>query len=266
MKKIFLSIVIFILCIQTHTFADDIKIYIDDVLLSSSPVLENDRVLVPVRSIFEYMQAEVLWDNNTGTILINSENSSIFLSVGSDIASRGSSSFKLDSPVKIIRDRSYIPLRGAAQLLFCITDWNEDNRCVNIYKNTLPPISDRYNYIYEYEIFTLINNIRISAGISPLEWSSELSFAGRLHAEDMSARNFFDHTNPDGKSPFERLNEFGIMYSYAGENIAQGYFTPSNVTDNWMNSEPHRENILNPVFKKMGVGFYKGYWVQEFSN
>lgn len=266
MKKIFLSICIIIFGITAHVSASNIKIYVDGVQLASQPVLEYDRVFVPVRSIFEYLDSGVFWNDDNDTILINSGNFSISLTVGSQTAVRNSQALTLDYPVKIINDRSYVPLRGAAQLLFCTTDWDGENRCVNIYKNTPPPVSDKYNYIYENEIFTLVNNIRSEYGLPLLEWDNELAFAARFHAEDMSVRNFFDHVNPNGKSPFERLKEFGINYMYAAENIAKGNFKPSETVSAWMDSQSHRANILNPYFSKMGIGFFDGYWVQEFSN
>lgn len=65
------------------------------------------------------------------------------------------------------------------------------------------------------------------------------------------------------------MQQFGIKYSYAGENIAAGQKTASQVMNSWMNSSGHRANILNKNFTQIGVGFYAGgsydtYWVQQF--
>lgn len=244
----------------------DVKIYIDSEQLMSNPIIKNDKVFIPVRSIFEHLGADVGWNGQTDSVSIKSPDSEISLRIGSDIVLVNNFEKKLDSPVRIISDKSYIPLRSAAQLFFCTTVWDEGTRTVNIYKDSFPPVSERYNYLFESEILTLVNNIRTHAGLSRLEQSNVLSFAARLHAEDMYTRNFFDHVNPDGKSPFERMREFGISYSYAAENIARGYYSPKEVVDGWMNSETHRQNILNPVFNKMGAGFCAGYWCQEFTE
>ena len=88
----------------------------------------------------------------------------------------------------------------------------------------------------------------------------------------MHNNSYFSHTNLSGESPFDRLKKAGISYRSAGENIAAGQSTPSEVVSAWMNSEGHRKNILNSSYNKMGLGYYKGtkgyktYWTQVFTN
>ena len=79
-------------------------------------------------------------------------------------------------------------------------------------------------------------------------------------------RNYFSHQSPTYGSPFEMMKSFGIRYSAAGENIAKGYTSPQSVVDGWMNSQGHRENILNSVYTQIGVGYYPygNYWTQMF--
>lgn len=61
---------------------------------------------------------------------------------------------------------------------------------------------------------------------------------------------------PTYGSPFEMLSTFvGIVYQLAGENIALGQTTPEQVVEAWMNSEGHRENILNQSYTHIGVGY-----------
>ncbi len=85
-------------------------------------------------------------------------------------------------------------------------------------------------------------------------------------AKDMYNRNYFDHVSPTYGSPFDMMKSYNIPFSYAGENIAKGQRTPQEVMTAWMNSQGHRENILNPNFKKIGVAYYNGEWVQEFTG
>jgi uncharacterized protein YkwD len=87
----------------------------------------------------------------------------------------------------------------------------------------------------------------------------------------MAARNFFDHNNPDGKSPFDRMTAAGYRYRMAAENIAAGYATPQAVVDGWMNSPGHRANILNCGLTQIGVGYatggsYRTYWTEDFAT
>lgn len=60
------------------------------------------------------------------------------------------------------------------------------------------------------------------------------------------------------------MDAFNISYRYAGENIAMGQKTAKEVVNEWMNSPGHKANILNAKYGLIGVGYYNGYWVQEF--
>lgn len=125
---------------------------------------------------------------------------------------------------------------------------------------------------FEKRVLELVNEERAKRGLSALKWSNELASVARAHSKDMHERSFFSHTNPDGKSPFDRIKAAGISYSYAAENIAAGQATPEAVVEGWMNSQGHRENILNAKLKYLGVGFYeaaggyKYYWTQNFTG
>ena len=82
---------------------------------------------------------------------------------------------------------------------------------------------------------------------------------------------FFPHTRPGWKETFgTAITDLGITYRGAGENIAWGQKTPEAVMNAWMNGEGHRANILNPNFKKLGVGYRTDsqrtpYWTQLFT-
>ena len=122
---------------------------------------------------------------------------------------------------------------------------------------------------YEKEVVTLTNKERTKRGLKPLTLDTELSKMARDKSKDMVANHYFDHQSPTYGSPFDMMKRYGISYSYAGENIAAGQKTPEDVVEAWMNSEGHRENILNPNFTKIGVGYVQGgsygsYWTQEF--
>lgn len=264
--KLLLLAIIYILSPISHAAASDISIYIDNVqLFPDSPlIIEQNRVLTPVRGIFEYMNSSVAWEN--GTVTITTPEMILTITIGSnELVCNGKVKF-LDVPAKIVDDRSYIPIRAAAELMQYSVLWDSDKKRVDLYKDVSASSSEKYNYLYEYEVFTLVNDIRRSNDLTEFEWDSTLADTGRLHARDMYTRKFFDHINPDNKSPFDRMKENGITYMYAAENIAQGYTSPKDAVNSWMNSDSHRENILNPTLKKIGVGFYDNYWCQEFTD
>ncbi|SOD91246.1 sigma-70 family RNA polymerase sigma factor [Streptomyces sp. Ag109_G2-15] len=118
------------------------------------------------------------------------------------------------------------------------------------------------------QVVALVNKERAAAGCGPLTEDPQLEKAAQGHSDDMAARNFFDHTNPDGADPGQRITAAGYRWSTYGENIAQGQQTPQAVMDSWMNSPGHRANILNCSFKDIGVGVHKGsggpWWTQDF--
>jgi len=121
----------------------------------------------------------------------------------------------------------------------------------------------------EKEVVRLVNIERQKNGLSALEIDTELSNIARLKSQDMAEKGYFSHTSPTYGSPFDMMKQFGIRYSYAGENIAKGQSSAESVVNAWMNSEGHRANILSPNFTKIGVGYYKGnngspYWTQMF--
>ena len=110
----------------------------------------------------------------------------------------------------------------------------------------------------EQDAHDLVNAERVGEGIAALTMRQDLREVARAHSEDMIARNFFDHVNPDGLDPFERMGNAGIIFSTAGENIASntgfGESSASTAVDGWMNSEGHRNNILNAEFTHTGMG------------
>ena len=116
-------------------------------------------------------------------------------------------------------------------------------------------------------VASLVNAARRDAGLSELELDADLCAAAQARAQEIAQS--FSHTRPDGSSCFTILEEFGVSYRAAGENIAMGQRTPEEVMDGWMNSSGHRANILNGTFTSIGVGYYvdgagAAHWVQIF--
>lgn len=116
------------------------------------------------------------------------------------------------------------------------------------------------------------NNERAKRGLRPLRDNRTLDRAARYHARNMYGHNFFDHTDPWGRGPAERVARFdrGHTLDFIGENIAAGYGSTRAVCAGWMHSPGHRANILDRDYTVMGAGFVKGrrgygtYFVQDF--
>ncbi len=115
-------------------------------------------------------------------------------------------------------------------------------------------------------VYQIVNRERIDAGLPAYDYDTDLAVAAQLHAEDMAANDYFDHTSQDGRSFSERAKEAGYDASPRGENIAWGQPTPEAVMESWMNSSGHRANILAEGSTEMGVGFAEDHWVQVFGT
>jgi uncharacterized YkwD family protein len=122
---------------------------------------------------------------------------------------------------------------------------------------------------FEKQVIDLTNQERKKNGLDALKMDGELSNVAEMKSEDMKEQNYFSHTSPTYGSPFEMMENFGVDYSTAAENIAVGQKTPESVVNAWMNSPGHRKNILNKQVTHIGVGTAKDasqgiYWTQMF--
>src|SRR5215213_9362056 len=108
------------------------------------------------------------------------------------------------------------------------------------------------------EMLAQVNAQRRKAGAPPLALNADLQEAAQAHAQDMLARGFFAHKSPSGTTVRERSRKAGYDWRAIGENIAEGQTSVNEVMTTWMNSPGHRENILNPAFRELGVGLVLG--------
>ncbi len=122
----------------------------------------------------------------------------------------------------------------------------------------------------ETEMFKLLNSERKKQGIAELTWRNDLVPVARAHATDMWRRNYFSHYSIEGKSVADRLKEAHISFGIVGENLAMAGSLEI-AHSGLMNSQGHRENILNPEFKRIGIGviddgIYGKMFVQVFTD
>lgn len=122
----------------------------------------------------------------------------------------------------------------------------------------------------ELAMLDLVNRERTRAGLPPLKMDPALRTLSRAYAKDLFARGYFSHYNPEGQSPFDRMEKAGIRYSAAGENLA---LAPnlSLAHQGLMNSPGHRANILSDDYGRVGIGVIDGgmygqMFVQEFTD
>ncbi len=99
------------------------------------------------------------------------------------------------------------------------------------------------------------NRYRMMMGLSALSVNPKLMEIAQKHSEDMVKRKFFDHVNPDGKTPGAR--------GASGENIAFGSTDGVATTEQWLHSSGHHRNILGG-YGNVGVGKEENKWTQDF--
>ncbi|WP_390308316.1 CAP domain-containing protein [Virgibacillus sediminis] len=116
----------------------------------------------------------------------------------------------------------------------------------------------------EQQIFDITNVIRHQHGRSALEWEESVSQVAYGHSRDMAEQEYFSHTSLNGDGLKERLGVLDIPYITAGENIAAQYPDAPAAMHGWLNSEGHRQALLNEEYTHLGVGVHRFHYTQNF--
>jgi uncharacterized protein YkwD len=124
--------------------------------------------------------------------------------------------------------------------------------------------------LLEQKVIELTNAERDKAGCGSVHLDTRLRTASRNHSVDMAQHENMSHDGSDGSTPWDRAEAAGYDAAMS-ENIAMGYGTPDAVMAAWMNSDGHRQNILNCDAKAVGVGLARtsdgtAYWTQMFGR
>lgn len=126
----------------------------------------------------------------------------------------------------------------------------------------------------EEAFMTLINDYRQQNGLQQLSINVEIQAAAEWMSADMGENRYFSHTDSLGRTPWERMADFGYDYNtWKGENIAAGFTTAQSVFTAWKNSDGHNANMLNANYKVMGIAReytagspYGYYWTNDFGG
>jgi Na+-transporting methylmalonyl-CoA/oxaloacetate decarboxylase gamma subunit len=118
------------------------------------------------------------------------------------------------------------------------------------------------------DVLDLVNSERKAAGLKTVKLNDDLNRVAELRAAEIAEK--WSHTRPNGEAWKTAFADEGVSASYRGENLAKGQYSADKVVEDWMDSEGHRDNILNKKFTKMGVASVVidgvTYWVQVFAN
>jgi uncharacterized protein YkwD len=127
----------------------------------------------------------------------------------------------------------------------------------------------------EADFLSRVNAYRQTSGAGALTVSPTLTQAAKWMSGDMAAKRYFDHTDSQGRDPFQRMCAFGYCAQSAkAENIAAGEATAAKTFDQWKNSPEHNRNMLDPHYTVIGIGRAQGtsgdpygwYWTTDFGG
>ncbi|WP_165798395.1 CAP domain-containing protein [Chitinophaga costaii] len=131
------------------------------------------------------------------------------------------------------------------------------------------------NHINRVFLLQLVNGLRshgCNCGgiqmppVPVLSWNGKLEKAAWSHAQDMSLKNYFDHTAPDGSTPESRIVAAGYNWVFAGENIAMGNMDEQAVMVGWLGSPHHCQNMMNANYEHIGIARAGNYWTMELGS
>lgn len=108
------------------------------------------------------------------------------------------------------------------------------------------------------EIIKLTNDERVKLSLKPLTVNDMLTKSSALKAQDMIDNNYWAHVSPTKVEPWFWIKKAGYDYIYSGENLAKDYSSSNAIISAWMISPEHKENIINPQYKEIGVTVMKG--------
>lgn len=225
----------------------------EDLPVSAPAKVINDRTLVGIRDLADCMYADAQWDAETKTVAIKTTPTEQLPQYNEILANVAS--VKNQEPQEMPETKPTLTI--------------EEEQRQRTEKYAAEQNAKR-DEIAE-EVIRLTNAEREKAGLNPLKLDDSLMKAADVRVKEMGES--FSHTRPDGSKYITAAQEAGYSGSYVGENGSAGKSTAEYIVSSWMNSEGHRENILNPNYNYIGVAYnynigseYGSYCVQIFAR
>ena len=256
-------------------------------LEEARPILADSRTLVPLRSIFEALDAQVQFDAERKIITATKGSTRVQLTIGSPVVEVDGNPLLIDMPPFVFQGRVYVPLRFVATALGAHVKYYGESDTIIILTEAPPPgptagaiqlpptdlslaagnptqmTEDEFSKALE--VIRLVNEERRRQGTPPLTYQNVALFdAAYARAQELPGK--FSHTRPDG-SKFNTIFP-PLKYGLAGENLARNFHSPQSAMEGWLASPGHRSAILDPRFTSTAVGVYSYggtyYWVEFF--
>lgn len=129
-----LALIVCLSILQTAVFSAGIGVVLDgeSLELETQPVMIDDRVLVPMRAVFEAMGATVIWHGDVGSVEAVKGDISMMIGIDMKYMIVNKKQIQLDVPARLIGDYTMIPIRAVSEVFGCNVDWDESSQTVYI--------------------------------------------------------------------------------------------------------------------------------------
>ena len=116
------------------------------------------------------------------------------------------------------------------------------------------------------KLIALTNQARLENNLPPLVLNAALNQAAFNKAKNLLKEQYFSHNSPEGKKFSQWIAEVDYPYLIIGENLAMGFNSDDAIIQAWLASPKHRQNILEPRFKEIGLVVLKGEFNGEIAK
>lgn len=163
-----------------------------------------------------------------------------------------------------------VKVSAAAKKTQTNTNTNTETKQVSALEKTAKSNMTKYMQFMN-EVVKYTNEYRAKNGVKAVTMDNQLALVAAIRSAEMAEVDILSHTRPDGSKFYNLATQYGVTYTYIGENIGAYQMNAKEVVDAWYASPGHQKNMLNSKYSKIGVGVgmtSDGYlfWTQLFKN
>lgn len=235
--------------LQAFAASSTVKVVVDgkEIKLAVAPYIEDNRVLVPVRGVFENLGLDVKWNQQTKTATITGGNSTIVMKLGQKNVNVNGKTVKIDTAVKLHKNSLFIPVRFVTENSGGNVKWNQQTKTVSLSKNTTA------NNHLDQQTKDLIAKIyqvqgKLNSYSTKVKLNQSMDFMGEKINSDM-ALDMDMVLNPLGmyQSMTMTLDELGETMTTKSYMTADGYYMYDSMTDQWMKFDDEMTSELQDL-------------------
>lgn len=173
---------------------------------STSPIIKNDRTLLPVRAVVEILGGNISYDNSDRSVTIDTDETTIEMQIENNEMFINGNRIVTDVAPVIENDRTFLPIRALTENLNCDVEWDQDSKTVSIY-NTYQTkrIVVKTNSDIDFNAYAPDTILSGSDGEYVLQFST--IEAARDCCEDLNSKSNVDYAEADGFIPFDEPEE-----------------------------------------------------------